>query len=781
MTTHVVCAVSLGVLMCCPLAKAQSSPAKVDFAQDIQPLLKQNCVSCHGPTKQNGGMRLDQRSSAMKPLARRIVSGSSANSLVYHRVIGEFGQPMPPTGELKPAQVDLLKRWIDEGAAWPDALANESPLPPVEPEAVALIGLMRTGDVNAVMKKVAARPSLLNARGPEGSTPFMYAVTYLPVPVLEKMIAMGANVNAANDNRGTALLWAAHYLPKTRMLVEHGANVNAASADFRTPLMVAARTPGGVKVVRYLLDHGANPNPNPHPEGQSSPLVEAATASDAESFALLLERGAKIQADAQPILSAAMYASCDRCVDLAVERIHDKDAYTGALEDTALFGNARVVQMMLDRGADVKAFDGLGRTALMSAAQSDVLPLETVKLLVEHGADVNARSRHMKSGDADQSVLDMALKHGRTPVSDYLIAHGAKTTDAGKSPMLDPRFRGELKLAVADSLPVLQKADVNFAKFSGCISCHNNSLTEMTVGMARKRGIAVDEAIAHEQMRVNADYLEKSHDSLHEGFLVPIGDNFSENVYAYILLGLAEEGYKPDMHTDAAAMMILARQQPSGQWIEPHADTRQPICSNFISNTALGMRALQLYAPPSDRMVYNVAIRKAAKWLETARPQNNEDLAWRLQGLAWAGSTGPVLEQAKRELLAAQKADGGWGDLPSMASGPYATGRSLVALRTAGVPAGSPAYQRGVLWLRKHQDRDGSWLAETRALGFQPAFDSGFPHGPHQFISAAATGWADMALLMSLPEKRVSKPVMQTSASVHASGRERAMSGGPGR
>lgn len=764
MTTHVVRAVSLGVVLCSFSAMAQTAPAKVDFARDIQPLLKQNCVKCHGAEKQSGGLRLDQRGSTMKPGLRRVVAGSPENSMVYHRIIGEMGQPMPPTGDLKPNEVALIRRWIEEGAEWPDALANETPLPPIDPEAVALVELMRTGNSAAVLQKVAAKPSLLNARGSEGSTPFMYAVLYEPVPVLEKMIALGANVNAANDNHGTALLWAAHYLPKTKLLVEHGANVNAKSDDYRTPLMVAARTPGAVAVVRYLLEHSAEVNPNPHAGAQSSPLLEAATAPDAASFALLLEHGATIKNEAQSMLSTAMYTGCIRCVDLIVERVKDKDVYTGSLQDTALFGDVRVMQMMLDRGADVKAFDVLGRTALMYAAQSDTLPLDAVKLLVEHGADVNARSKHTKGGDESQSVLDIALKHGRTPVSDYLISVGAKTTEAGMPPKLDPRFRGDLKLAVTDNLPMLQKSDRNFAKLSGCISCHNNSLTAMTVGMARKRGLPVDEAIAQETVHANVEALKISRDIMHEGFLLPVGDNFSENVWAYVLLGLAAEGYKADLNTDTAAMYILARQQPTGEWVAPHADTRQPICLDYVANTALALRALQLYAPKTDAAVYKHSVAMAAKWLETAQSENNEDRSWRLLGLAWAGTTGPALEKAKRELLAAQKTDGGWSELPSMPSNAYSTGKSLVALRTAGVPISSAAYQRGVTWLRTHQDRDGSWVVETRAMAFQPAFDAGFSHGPHQFVSAAGTGWADMALMMAMPERRPAKAVNQAVA-----------------
>src|SRR5258706_13117222 len=64
---------------------AQSGP-KVDFVRDVMPLLRDNCMDCHGPTKQKAGMRLDRRSSALKAFSRRVVPGSSANSMVYHRL-----------------------------------------------------------------------------------------------------------------------------------------------------------------------------------------------------------------------------------------------------------------------------------------------------------------------------------------------------------------------------------------------------------------------------------------------------------------------------------------------------------------------------------------------------------------------------------------------------------------------------------------------------------------------------------------------------------------------
>ena len=57
-----------------------------------------------------------------------------------------------------------------------------------------------------------------------------------------------------------------------------------------------------------------------------------------------------------------------------------------------------------------------------------------------------------------------------------------------------------------------------------------------------------------------------------------------------------------------------------------------------------------------------------------------------------------------------------------------------------------PAFTRGVDFLLRTQFADGSWFVRTRALPIQPHFESDFPHGRSQFISAAATNWAVLAL-----------------------------------
>jgi prenyltransferase beta subunit len=243
-------------------------------------------------------------------------------------------------------------------------------------------------------------------------------------------------------------------------------------------------------------------------------------------------------------------------------------------------------------------------------------------------------------------------------------------------------------------------------------------------------------------------------DKLHQGFIVPVEEFFGPSVMGYMLLGLDAEHYKADLNTDSVAMFLKNRQAPDGQWPYQFADSRPPICSDYIGQTAISMRALQLYAPKTDKTAYDQSIQLAANWILKQQARTNEDRVWRLVGLYWGGKDKDATQNAMRELLASQRPDGGWGDLDVMESSAYATGRALVALQTAGLSTSNPAYERGVQYLLKTQQEDGSWYVATRAMGFQPYFDAGFPHGYNQWVSAAGTSWATMALsLASSPAK----------------------------
>jgi len=103
-----------------PAADSPSADQPVDFNTQIAPLLAQHCHKCHGPDKQESGLRLDERAAALSggqgDYGPTIVPGHSDQSTliaVLNRSRDDLPQ-MPPKGEPLPAdQIALLARWID--------------------------------------------------------------------------------------------------------------------------------------------------------------------------------------------------------------------------------------------------------------------------------------------------------------------------------------------------------------------------------------------------------------------------------------------------------------------------------------------------------------------------------------------------------------------------------------------------------------------------------------------------------------------------------------------
>jgi ankyrin repeat protein len=109
--------------------------------------------------------------------------------------------------------------------------------------------------------------------------------------------------------------------------------------------------------------------------------------------------------------------------------------------------------------------------------------------------------------------------------------------------------------------------------------------------------------------------------------------------------------------------------------------------------------------------------------------------------------------------------------LPALASDAYETGQVLSALHdAAGIPTSDPAYQRGLRFLLKAQEADGSWHVKSRlhppAPVSPPYFETGFPYQHDQFISTMATSWAAAALLHALPLKAGDEPGRTTSLDI---------------
>jgi hypothetical protein len=395
-----------------------------------------------------------------------------------------------------------------------------------------------------------------------------------------------------------------------------------------------------------------------------------------------------------------------------------------ALVFAIINSNRPAIDSMLAHGADANATDRHGSTTLMWAVGGESPDLALVDELLKRGVDPNAQNK------LGESALTWAMRRGDIAFIERLKAAGA--SDAGA-----------VRRSVENAVALLQKSGPQFVKVSGCVSCHHQSLPQMAYSAARNRGFQVDTAVSEQQVKAVLAMFKPIREQMEKGTVSLPNPGIS---VSYSLLGLAAEGYAPDETTSAMAIAISRTQLPDGSFAVLPA--RPPLEASAFTSTALSIRALELFGRDCGGR-----IDRAREWLKHARPATQEDRTMRLLGLVWSKADAKDIGHASADLLAQQRPDGGWAQLAGIESDAYATGQAMVALHEAGTLAPSDkAFQRGLAYLLRTQLADGSWVVRTRSSPVQQLKDSGFPHGRDQWISAAGTSWAAMALALSQPK-----------------------------
>ena len=303
-----------------------------------------------------------------------------------------------------------------------------------------------------------------------------------------------------------------------------------------------------------------------------------------------------------------------------------------------------------------------------------------------------------------------------------------------------------IRLAVASGTVLAEKAAKSYPTHRQCFACHHQTLPLLAAREAEKKDVVFDARLPASIADFTQNSFHLKLDSMKEGK----GIGGSSFTVGYGLYALELAGRQPNETTDAMVTFLLVRQEKDGHWDKQ--TSRPPLEDSDLMCTVLGARGLKKFARNSQAAAAADAIAKAKTWILTAKITSGEDLNAKLWGLHMLSAEKDAVESARAAVLAGQRDDGGWGQLPDMASDAYGTGQTLYILHATGTAASDPVYQRGVKFLLSTRQADGSWFVKSRSKPIQKLFDNGDPHGTNQFISTPATAWAVAALAAALPD-----------------------------
>jgi ankyrin repeat protein len=411
-------------------AQPVASQARVDYDNQVKPILAARCFGCHGPRQQQSGLRLDLRQNALRggDYGVIIVPGHADESKLIQRISGSSaGLQMPPTGALEEHEIAILRTWIDQGAEMPGRALEAAVAKRETPANVqAFINAIQNHDLASVRAALAVDRTMANAADAAGNTALMHAAYAGTLSTMEALVEAGADVNATNQRKATALHWAVPEVSKMKLLLLKGADVNPRTVEGRTPLYAAAQLPTGTAAMKVLLELGADVEARTIVG--NTPLFAAASGGT-ENVRLLLDKHANVNAASLSGTTPLMGSSDGKVAALLVSggadvSLRSKRGET-ALADAARRGDLEAARLLLDKGADVNAVDYRGYTPLILAAQFDRDSPELVRLLLTRGADIHAVAE-------GHTALTIAERRGETELVRLLREAVAKAGPASE-------------------------------------------------------------------------------------------------------------------------------------------------------------------------------------------------------------------------------------------------------------------------------------------------------------------------------------------------------------
>jgi ankyrin repeat protein len=266
----------------------------------------------------------------------------------------------------------------------------------------------RQADVQSILKG-DAKQEIVAA---QGGAALIWAASHNDKAMVDLLLSAGANPKAVNDFGATALYAAADFKDPavTKSLLAAGADPNVALISGETPLMSAARK-GNADTVRALLEAGADPNAKEKNGGQTALMWATAGGFSAVTEELVRHK-ADVNALSKSGSTALMFAARG---DLGSTRallnagadpnLEIRDWKGTALTIASTMGQPEIIEALLAKGADINHGEDREQRARAVA---------TVKVLLAHGADPNARIHQEKP---TVRALDEVEFEGATPIA----------------------------------------------------------------------------------------------------------------------------------------------------------------------------------------------------------------------------------------------------------------------------------------------------------------------------------------------------------------------------
>ena len=368
--------------------------------------------------------------------------------------------------------------------------------------------------------------------------------------------------------------------------------------------------------------------------------------------------------------------------------------------------------------------------------------------------------------------LDRDMTFRRTLLILCLILASSLMAQADDAAMSVPRAATsdkEVRSAVEQGMLLLTRSARGYPSHRKCFACHHQTLPLLAYRAAKEAGVTVDPDLPQEIGDFTDRYFRSRIELMKDGNGIP-GRGFMV-AYGALTLRLVSElnsnqttsadRSKDDELAVAFTRYLLKTQKDDGRWSP--ASIRPPLEESDVTGTMLARGHLRLAQRPQGGQQPSVAeieaaLQKADQWLIAVKLTSQEDLVFRVWGLAQDKAATDAVQSVLDQLLQRQREEGGWGQLPDMPSDAYATGQAIFVLREAGLSRDNARLRRGVEFLMQTRQADGSWLVKSRSKPIQEFFDNGDPHGKDQFISISATAWAVTALAKCLPPETPPKP-----------------------